>query len=114
MDIMKESLTGSLWNIKNISSVNADNIVDVLLDNRGYTDDFLAISLRNSMQDPYLIVDMEKAVNRIYEAILNKQPIAILGDYDVDGVSSTCIFLRFFKEIGVECAYTIPNRMDEG
>lgn len=111
---MRESLTGNLWNIKNTSEVDAGNIVDVLLDNRGLDDDFLAISLKNSMPDPYSIVDMEKVINRIYEAILNRQPIAILGDYDVDGVCSTSIFLKFFKEIGVDCVYSIPNRVDEG
>lgn len=113
MDSIK-SLLGNVWNVKTQEGVDENNVVDVLLKNRGYSQDFMNSTMRNSMPDPYSFIDMEKAVERIYNAIVNKQPIAILGDYDVDGVSSTCIFLKFFEDIGVDCVYTIPNRMDEG
>lgn len=113
MDSIK-SFLGNIWNIKTRERVDENNIVDILLKNRGYSQDFMNATMKNSMPDPYSFIDMEKAVERIYEAIMKKQPIAILGDYDVDGISSTCIFLKFFKEIGVDCDYTIPNRMDEG
>ena len=109
-----KSLLGNIWNVKTRENVNENNVVDILLRNRGYSRDFMNSTMRNTMPDPYSFIDMEKAVERIYEAITKKQPIAILGDYDVDGISSTCIFLKFFKEIGVDCIYTIPNRMDEG
>ncbi len=108
------SFLGNIWNIKTEERVDGNNIVDILLKNRGYSQDFMNATMKNIMPDPYLFIDMEKAVKRMYEAITKKQPIAILGDYDVDGISSTCIFLKFFKEIGVKCTYTIPNRMDEG
>ena len=108
------SFLGNIWNIKTQERVDENNIVDILLKNRGYSQDFMNATMKNIMSDPYLFIDMEKAIKRIYEAITKKQPIAILGDYDVDGISSTCIFLKFFKEIGVKCTYTIPNRMDEG
>lgn len=108
------SFLGNIWNIKTQERVDENNIVDILLKNRGYSQDFMNATMKNIMSDPYLFIDMEKAIERIYEAITKKQPIAILGDYDVDGISSTCIFLKFFKEIGVKCTYTIPNRMDEG
>lgn len=113
MDSIK-SLLGNIWNVKSAERIDENNVVDVLLKNRGYSRDFMNSTMRNSMPDPYSFIDMEKAVKRIYEAIVKKQPIAVLGDYDVDGISSTCIFLKFFKEIGVDCVYTIPNRMDEG
>ena len=113
MDSMK-SLLGNVWNIKRRESIDENNVVDILLKNRGYSRDFMSSTMRNTMPDPYSFIDMEKTVERIYEAIIKKQQIAILGDYDVDGISSTCIFLKFFKEIGVDCVYTIPNRMDEG
>lgn len=113
MDSIK-SLLGNVWNVKTQEGVDENNVVDVLLKNRGYSQDFMNSTMRNSMPDPYSFIDMEKAVERIYNAIVNKQPIAILGDYDVDGISSTCIFLKFFKDIGVDCVYTIPNRIDEG
>ena len=113
MDSIK-SVLGNVWNIKTQEKVDENNIVDVLLKNRGYSQDFMNATMKNTMPDPYSFIDMEKAIDRIYEAITKKQRIAILGDYDVDGISSTCIFLKFFKEIGVNCVYTIPNRMDEG
>ena len=113
MDSTK-SLLGNIWNIRTWEKVDEDNIVDVLLKNRGHSRDFMNSTMKNTMPDPYSFIDMEEAVQRICEAILKKQPIAILGDYDVDGISSTCIFLKFFKDIGVNCVYTIPNRMDEG
>ena len=113
MDSIK-SLLGNVWNIKTRESIDENNVVDILLKNRGYSQDFMNSTMRNTMPDPYSFIDMDKAVERIYEAIIKKQPIAILGDYDVDGISSTCIFLKFFKEIGVDCVYTIPNRMGEG
>ena len=109
-----KSFLGNIWNIKTQEKVDENNIVDILLRNRGYSREFIKATMKNSMPDPYSFIEMEKAVERIYEAIIKKQPIAILGDYDVDGISSTCIFLKFFKEIGVNCVYTIPNRMDEG
>lgn len=111
---MQKTSDGSLINLKSDLYVNENNIAEILLKNRGYTSEFFQASLRTSMPDPYFFVDMEKAVTRIYDAIIAGQPIAILGDYDVDGISSTCLLLRFFKEIGVQCEYTIPNRMDEG
>lgn len=109
-----KSLLGSVWNIKTQEKIDESNVVDILLKNRGYSRNFMNSTMRNSMPDPYSFIDMEKAVERIYEAIANKQPIAILGDYDVDGISSICIFLKFFEDIGIDCVYTIPNRLDEG
>ena len=109
-----KSFLENVWNIKTQEKVDENNIVDILLRNRGHSREFINATMKNSMPDPYSFIEMEKAVERIYEAIIKKQPIAILGDYDVDGISSTCIFLKFFKEIGVNCVYTIPNRMDEG
>ena len=109
-----KSFLGSVWNIKTQEKIDESNVVDILLKNRGYSRNFMNSTMRNSMPDPYSFIDMEKAVERIYEAIANKQPIAILGDYDVDGISSICIFLKFFEDIGIDCVYTIPNRLDEG
>ncbi|MCR4623849.1 MAG: single-stranded-DNA-specific exonuclease RecJ [Alphaproteobacteria bacterium] len=113
MDSIK-SLLGNIWNVKTQKKVDQNNVIDILLKNRGYSQDFMNSTMRNLMPDPYSFIDMEKAVERIYDAIVKKQPIAVLGDYDVDGISSTCIFLKFFEDIGVDCVYTIPNRIDEG
>lgn len=108
------SCSGNVWDIMESGYVSKDNISDVLLRNRGYSHEFLESTMKNTMPDPFSFIDMEKAVKRIYEAIVSKQPIVILGDYDVDGISSTSIFLKYFEEIGVYCTYKIPNRMDDG
>jgi single-stranded-DNA-specific exonuclease len=57
---------------------------------------------------------MTRAVNRIVKSIKNGQKIAILGDYDVDGVASVSIFIKFLEHIGADYAYYIPSRMDDG
>lgn len=57
---------------------------------------------------------IKQAINRISEAIDNKQNICIFGDYDVDGTTSTALLIRVFKILGVECDYYIPDRFSEG
>lgn len=69
---------------------------------------------RQDFYDPYLMPDMEKAVNRIEKAIINKEKILIYGDYDVDGITSTTVLKRFFKDRGIDVSYYIPNRLNEG
>ena len=63
---------------------------------------------------PFLIPNMEKAVDRILEAIENEEKILIYGDYDSDGFSATAILYRFFQDQGLDPAYYIPNRFSEG
>ena len=69
---------------------------------------------RNDFYDPFLLPDMEKAVDRIIEAANNKEKVIIYGDYDVDGITSICVLKQFLKSIGIDAAHTIPNRLDEG
>lgn len=57
---------------------------------------------------------MDRAVERILSARENRERIVIFGDYDVDGVSSTAMLLRFFTMIGIETSYRIPHRVDDG
>lgn len=64
--------------------------------------------------DPFLMTDMEKAVTRIKEALLKKQKIAVYGDYDVDGITSTYIVYDYLKSCGSDVIYYIPDRADEG
>jgi len=58
--------------------------------------------------------DIKKATQRIQEAILNKETITVVGDYDVDGVVSTSIIVDFFRTINYEVNYLIPNRFKHG
>jgi single-stranded-DNA-specific exonuclease len=108
------SLTNKIWNIQEKLTEPSD-IVEILAKNRGVAlDAFLNISIKNSLPDPFVFVDMEKAVCRIVDAIKNKQKIAILGDYDVDGVSSVSIFVKLLEHIEADYTYVIPSRVDDG
>ena len=69
---------------------------------------------RNDFHDPYLMKDMEIAVERIIKAIENKEKVIIYGDYDVDGITSTTVLKKFLKDVGLETSYYIPNRLNEG
>lgn len=93
-------------------------IVAQILINRGYdsTDSaraFLSPSLHD-LRDPFTLPDMDKAVARICQAIVTEEHITIYGDYDVDGMTSTAILLRYLQAIGVTADYYIPHRQREG
>lgn len=68
----------------------------------------------NAMHDPFLLKGMQKAVDRIRQAIDGKEPIWIYGDYDVDGITSVSLLVRAFKALGVTVSYYIPDRHEEG
>jgi len=72
---------------------------------------FIPIS---EIPQPSLLKDSEKASKRIVQAIQNGERITIIGDYDVDGVTSSSITYLFFKEIGVDVEVVIPNRFKDG
>ena len=69
---------------------------------------------RNDFHDPFLMPDMEIAIDRILKAIENKEKIMIYGDYDADGITSITVLKSFLKERGLEVASYIPNRLNEG
>ena len=64
--------------------------------------------------DPFLFESMDRAVTRIETAIAAKEKIAVYGDYDVDGITSTALLVRVLGEIGAQCVYFLPNRLTEG
>lgn len=74
---------------------------------------FLNVSL-NHLRSPFDLKDMESAVKRIYKAISNHEKILLLGDYDVDGITSTAILLDFLGRIGANVTAYIPHRLREG
>ena len=69
---------------------------------------------RHDFHNPFDMLDMEKAVNRIIEAINNKEKTIIYGDYDVDGITSITVLKKFLNERGLDVDYYIPNRLEEG
>ncbi len=68
----------------------------------------------DDLHDPYLLADMDKAVARIEHAIAGKERIAIHGDYDVDGITSTVILRRALEMLGGEVVHFIPERLRDG
>lgn len=69
---------------------------------------------RNDFYNPFLMSDMEKAVERIIKAIKEKENVTIYGDYDVDGITSITVLKSFLQDRGLEVSTYIPNRLDEG
>ena len=69
---------------------------------------------KDSLHDPYLLKDMDKAVRRINQQKIEKKKLMIFGDYDVDGVSSTAMLYKFFKESNLDVSYYIPHRDIDG
>ncbi len=68
----------------------------------------------SDLHNPFLFNDMEKAVNRIQQAIANDEHIMVYGDYDVDGTTSVSLMYGFFKNFYDNISYYIPNRYAEG
>ena len=101
-------------NIKGLSPVLLK-----ILSKRGYNKEeeiksFLYGTL-DDLNDPFLLTDMEKAVSRILRAIKNDEKIIIFGDYDVDGITSTTLLYRYFKEnFDYNLDFYLPNRQKEG
>lgn len=68
----------------------------------------------SSLPDPFLLRDMDRAVERLGFALKRRENICVYGDYDVDGVTATVLLIRFFKWLGVKTRYYIPHRINEG
>ena len=64
--------------------------------------------------DPMLMKDMDKAVERIRTALDEKETVAVYGDYDVDGITSTCLLTDWLRSRGIDCHPYIPDRIEEG
>ncbi len=74
---------------------------------------FLQPTLKN-LTEPLLFKDMDKAVLRISDAIINNERIGIFGDYDVDGVCSSAILQQFLQAVSAQVFVTLPHRLTEG
>jgi single-stranded-DNA-specific exonuclease len=74
---------------------------------------FFHPSLRD-LHDPFLMPDMDKAVDRLYRAMGSKQKIMVYGDYDVDGTTAVALVYRYLQNFYSEIEYYIPTRYDEG
>ena len=96
---------------------NLNKLLATILVNRNIEENQIEIYLnpnRKNFHDPFLMPDMEIAVNRILKAMGNKEKIIIYGDYDVDGITSITVLKSFLKDRGIDVEQYIPNRLEEG
>ena len=121
--IVEKSVLGRAWVVDDEDSNNnayaTDHLVEKIMAQRGVTspDDvarFLNPSIKNNMPDPSTMMDMDLASRIIADAILAHDKIAIYGDYDVDGITSTAIFVKFLRALGCDVIWHLPTREGEG
>ena len=94
---------------ENISKIlNARNITDMTSVKKYFSDEY------EEGYDPFLMHDMQKAVDRINEAIENEEKILVYGDYDADGITSTVLLVETLISMGANVSSYIPNRFEEG
>ena len=72
------------------------------------------LSCSTPLESPYRMADMEPAVARVRLAISKGEKIAVFGDYDVDGITATCLLTDFLRKQGAHCISYIPGRLEEG
>lgn len=120
------SLGGNIWKLANIddrqeqifcSQLGISSQMAKLLILRGISPqtatNFLNPKLSTLMPNPSILKDMDKAADRIAQSIINNEKIAIIGDYDVDGATSTSVMRLFLTYLGIKTAVHIPER-EEG
>ena len=122
--IVERSMLGKAWAVSDDYNLESDlndtkNLVKNILASRGINGDdavdrFLHPSIKEYMPDPAVLKDMDIATRVIADSICNNEKIAIYGDYDVDGVTSTAIFVKYLRSLGVDVSWHLPTREGEG
>ena len=100
-----------IWHIRHPGDY--DSLADVILANRSLTATDLSDG-SEGLRDPFLMKDMDLAVERILEAIRRRERIVVFGDYDADGVTSTAVLLDFLDRVGADADYLLPDRYRDG
>ena len=114
-----------IWNVSQpgAEAVNAlagcgyKPLTAMILASRGITGEKTAreyLSCNAPLADPFTMKDMDLAVGRVALAIENDETIAVFGDYDVDGITATCLLTDFLRSCGARCISYIPGRLEEG
>ncbi len=122
----KKSLSGCVWQIPAEDERAAGQLsqktglpyfIARIMTSRGIglaeAENFLQPRLQSLMPDPSCLKDMDKAAERLAEAVKNNEKIGIIGDYDVDGATSSAVLKLFFESLGIQTLVHIPDR-DEG
>lgn len=92
-------------------------LVAMVLASRGIGDDRQArayLDCNAPLLDPFLMTDMDKAAGRVGLAMSRGEKIAVFGDYDVDGITATCLLTDFLRRHGADVVSYIPGRLEEG
>jgi single-stranded-DNA-specific exonuclease len=100
------------------SELNISPVLARVLVARGYTDPEAAYRFLNpalhDLSDPKRLPDIEPAVRRLAQAVERKEPVLVYGDYDVDGVTATALWVTTLRKLGVPAEPYIPHREQEG
>jgi single-stranded-DNA-specific exonuclease len=124
---VRNSLTGQAWALTDAD----DRLVQAMVQQHGLPDivarvlvcrqvsldeaeDFLNPTIRSMLPGLPPLRDMDKACERLVRAISDGETIAVFGDYDVDGATSTALLLRYLRSVGAAAVYYIPDRIKEG
>jgi len=115
--IAEHSLSGKTW--VESGTEKQDNIAKSVLQARGVTDpadvqNFLCPSIKDQMPDPNVLTGMERAAEIVKDAARAGKRIAIFGDYDVDGITSTAIIVKYLRSVGLDPLWHLPSRDGEG
>ena len=122
-----KSIKGNYWAYQKPSinfvekiklSFNLSNIIASIVANRNIDDNnldyFLNPTLKNNLPDPSTLKNMDSSIKILLEKIVRNNTLGILGDYDVDGATSTAILFKYFEFIGVNAEIYIPDRIKDG
>ena len=100
------------------SSLGTTPVVAELLLRTGLTEPAAAMRFLQpalaTLSDPFLLVNLEAAVDRLLRALRARERVVVLGDYDVDGVCSTTILVSLLRRLGLNPRYVVPRRLEEG
>lgn len=112
-------MLGKAWVVAHDSFDKSDDLLKNILAGRGIETDadfkkFINPSIKEYMPDPFVLRGMDCASKIIADAIVAKKKIAIYGDYDVDGITSTAVFVKYLRELGVDVVWHLPTREGEG
>jgi single-stranded-DNA-specific exonuclease len=117
---ISHSLTGQRWQWRGAAAdgLSSDDLVTQLLLSRKCPAEQLEAyrnpTIRAFMPDPSIFRDMDKAAERLAEAIVAQEKVTIFGDYDVDGATSAALLIRLLRSLGLEAGAYIPDRLMEG
>ncbi len=113
----ERSITGQAWRWRGAGG-ETDDLVTQLLLARGCPPEELEAhrspTIRSFMPDPSIFQDMDKAAERLADAVIAGEQVTIFGDYDVDGATSAALLIRLLGALGLEAGYYIPDRLLEG